>query len=66
MEKMRTLKDKEFKELSISMESMRAKMQLEIDSLKLVIITKEGIILKLEASIIELEITIKKFVDIEK
>jgi len=65
MEKMRNHKDKELKDLAHNMESMRAKMQIEIDSLKLIIITKEGIILKLETTIIELRVTIVKFVDIE-
>ena len=48
------------------METMRAKMQKEIDSLKLVIIEKEGIILKQETTIISLRVTIEKYVDIEK
>ena len=49
-----------------SMESLRAKMQKEIDGLNVHIIEKDGKILDLESVIISLRAELEKFIDIEK
>jgi len=48
------------------MESLRAKMQKEIDGLNVHIIEKDGKILDLESVIISLRAELEKFIDIEK
>ena len=49
-----------------SMESLRAKMQKEIDGLNVHIIEKDSKILDLESVIISLRAELEKFIDIEK